>query len=152
MAKRPLKKAASNTGRSVETDLDDLEEEEQNEADLANQDDEPGDDEPGGEEETDNNPTTMGDEPDPEEPPLTPVDDYIPGAPKDGRTFRAGQPVIFKGEKRGGNVVALENVYRATQHPTSSRTRFFQLLVRGSEVPAAKVRELSDGNYESDQL
>lgn len=152
--KRSLKKTTSSTGRSVESDVEELEDEETETDPTDPGNDDPGnDDEPdGGNDETENDPTTTGEDPDPDEPPMAPVDEHIPGAPKDGRTFRVGQPVIFKGEKRGGSVVALENVYRATQHPTSSRTRFFQLLVKGSEVPAAKVRELPDGSYVSDQL
>lgn len=154
VAKRPLKRA-TNTGRTQPdtSPADDVDEDE-----LENLDDEPTTDKPTEDDEDKGggNPNETGEDPNPDNPQLRlaaeEAPEHIPGAPQDGRTYAAGQPVVFKGEKRGGTIVAMENVYRATKHPTSSRWRFHQLLVKGSELPSTKVKELTKGEYESDQI
>jgi hypothetical protein len=71
------------------------------------------------------------------------------GAPRDGRTYRAGEDIVFKGEKRGGVIVSTENIYRGVKAPGSDRYRFHQVLARGVEVPGAKCTEISEGEYKA---
>lgn len=83
------------------------------------------------------------------------AEDLVPmrGAPRDGRTYRVGQKVVFKGRKVGGMIVSEENIYRGTLRADESRWRFRLLLGKGSEVPAGKTRVVKDGNgeYSTDQ-
>lgn len=86
------------------------------------------------------------------------VSEHIPGAPRDGRAFRAGEPVILKGVQRGGFLVVQEPVYRAVQAPGSSRWRFHLLVARHAEVSLQKVKEIGEredakapGMFKADQ-
>jgi hypothetical protein len=64
-------------------------------------------------------------------------------------TYRMGDPVIFKGEKRGGIIHVLEPVYRGVKTPGTDRWRFHLLLGKGAQVAAGKCKEADGGRYES---
>lgn len=70
------------------------------------------------------------------------------GRPRDGRTFRYGEKVIFKGVQRGGIVEVQENVYQGRVAPGSARWRYHLLMAKGSQVPGTKAKALPEGEYE----
>jgi hypothetical protein len=74
------------------------------------------------------------------------------GKPRDGRTFRAGEPVTFKGVKKGGIILCQERIYRGVQQPGSDRFRYHQVLSPGSELSASKVKEISAGEYQANTV
>lgn len=89
---------------------------------------------------------------DPEtETPATPEEpqERMMGAPRDGRVFRAGEPIVFKGTKRGGVIISDEHIYRGVRAPGSTRFRFHQVLRKGAEVPSGKCKEVTKGEYQT---
>lgn len=73
------------------------------------------------------------------------------GAPRDGRSFRPGEKVIFEGVQRGGLIHVTKPVYRGVKTPGTDRWRFHLLLGKGSTVSASKAKPVEDkkGSFES---
>lgn len=142
-AKRPLKKAVRSGQQPDNQRPDEDLEEEIVETDATLEDDNEDGDGPDNDEDE---PAAAA--PVAQDEPLEP----IKGAPRDGKTFRTGEKVVFKGEKKGGEVVSMENIYRASKHPTSSRWRFHLILSKGGSVPVGKTRAIEGSDsYEAEQ-
>lgn len=87
-----------------------------------------------------------------------PVYERLIGAPRDGRSFQPGEPVVLKGIQKGGLLTVQEPVYRAVKAPGSSRWRYHLLMSRGSQIAMSKVKEIgaredakSVGTFQTDQ-
>lgn len=157
-AKKQLRKSpttASQTEKiNPDQDEDGVDEEEQEATSTAPEEDEAADDAgPGPEDPALAVALNQNDDAD-----LAPAYERMTGAPRDGKSFQAGEPVILKGIQKGGLLVVQEPVYRAVRSTTSSRWRFHLLVARGAEISMGKVKELGKredekdaGNFQADQ-
>jgi hypothetical protein len=80
------------------------------------------------------------------------VEEALPrmlGKPRNGKTFRVGEEIVFKGKKVGGMIISDENIYRGVLAPNSTRFRYHLVVGKGGSVPAANATEISEGEYKA---
>lgn len=150
--RKPIRRSGTTTPQRPTNQTPDPEEDEEETVVTEDQDDSTDPETDLGEDGNDGD--DSGDSPDDNQPSesIQSTNDDLPpmrGAPRDGRTFRVGEKVIFKGEKRGGLIYVVEPVYRGVLSPGSDRYRFHLLLGKGSSVSSSKAKEVESGVFES---